>query len=543
MPPCYFVDLPLVKRRGLSINEYFKWLTLLRYCSKSIYKILLTINIIIMKKRSLLFSFLLAAGIFSASAAVGDKYEAEAFDEASGARAEATNVGYITNGTWVKFNSISFDGTEQWIEVSASGTAGGNIEFRLGAPDGTLIGTAVMTGTSGWSDYKIFKADITQTTGDQVLYLVFTGGDGYLFNVGDFKLNAEVPFFEITTSASPANSGFAATDVDTNFVSQGSDVLFYAQRGSGYAFSHWEDGSGNTLSSDNPTTVKISAAVNMVAVFQPQAEVPELPSWTFDNQYFSTGTEEAPALTPAELPITSRPPMKGAMIYPDNYPASGSAYMTSNSDTLFTAKTGDYETCRLLWAGANTVDDFTDGSQHKQYLEFRFSTLEFVNVGITFYFSGGQSDVNDYLEMVYSVDGGTTWIDNGAFYSEAHWNTWVPGDADLTGADNKELVIVRLIGISTNVGDNLNFNVDDLSILGTATPVSDVTSTPAASVITGAGFIQVSVEKPTFVAVYSIDGKMVKQAVVSTRSNLTVQPGIYLVKTGNSQVTKVLVTE
>lgn len=498
-----------------------------------------------MKKRSLLFSLLLVTGLFTANAAVGDKYEAENFDEAEGARAEATNVGYITNGTWVKFNSISFDGTEQWIEVSASGTTGGNIEFRLDAPDGELIGTAIMTGTSGWSEYNMFKADITQTTGDKVLYLVFTGGDGYLFNVGDFKLNADVASFEIISSASPANAGFVATDADTNYVSQGTDVLFFAQRASGYAFSHWEDGSGTTLANENPTTIKVSQALTVVAVFEAQADVAELPQWTFDMQYFKTGTEEMPSLTPADLPISSRPVMEGVMVYPNNYPVTGSAYMTSNSDTLFTAKTGDYETCRLLWSGANSVDDFTDPAQHKQYLEFRFSTINFKDIGVDFVFSGGQSDPADYLELVYSVDGGTNWVDAGSFYSEAHWNTWVVEFADLNNADHKDLVIVRLIGITENTAENINFNLDDMLIVGTATntAIGDVPSTPVANVFTSAGQIHVSVEKPMNIIVYSLDGKIVKHEMIQSNTTIPVQKGIYMVKTGNYDVTKVYVAE
>ncbi len=495
-----------------------------------------------MSTKTLLFSMLLAAACWTAKAAVGDKYEAEAFDEASGARAEATNVGYITNGTWVKFNSISFDGTEEWIEVSASGTAGGNIEFRLDAPDGELIGTAVMTGTTGWSDYQMFKADISQTSGDKVLYLVFTGGDGYLFNVGDFKLNANVPTYEISGSSTPATGGFVAYDVDTNYVSQGTDVLFFAQRAAGYAFSHWEDGSGNTLSTDNPTTIKIVAATSVVAVFEMQAEMAELPVWTFDNQYFTTGTAEMPSLTPAALPISSRPPMKGVMIYADNYPASGTAYMISKSDTLFTAKTGDYETCRLLWAGANTVDDFTDPAQHNQYLEFRFSTLNFTDIGLDFIFSGGQSDPSDYLEVVYSVDNGASWVDAGAFYSEAHWNTWVMERADLINAGNKSVVIVRFIGISENEGDNLNFNLDELLVYGEATSNPVNTPETTAKVTTGKGAIHIAVDTPANVAIYSLDGKVVWQDRVEAQHTLAAKRGIYLVKTGAS-VTKIMVSE
>lgn len=487
-----------------------------------------------MKKQILLITILSLFGFLSAHAAIGDKYEGEAFDQSEGARAESANVGYIKNGTWIMFNTVSFSGDEEWIEVAgATSTDGGNIEFRLDALDGTLIGTAEITSTGGWQTYEIFKADITATTGDHALYLVFTGGDGYLFNIDYFKLMATVPSYEVTTSVSPENAGMVVRDVP-GMVSEGSDVKFYAQRLAGYKFSHWADADGNSLSTDNPYTVKITADYSISAVFETMNEEIQLPTWTFDTQYIVDSTGAVVQYIPTELEIINNRGFKGAEVFANNYPASGDAKMVMNSDTSFTSLTGENHICRLNWDDANTVDDFTDPSQHKQYFEFQIPTKGFKDISLEFSFSGGQSSIFDYLELVYSVDG-TTWVDGGTFYSENHWNTWVTSSASLQNAENKNLVTVRLIGISDETGENLNFNLDYLLVGGTKMP-SAISSTqlPVANVTSGNGVINVDVQETSQVSVYSLDGKVLFNKSVSGLVSIPSKSGVFIVKAGSS---------
>lgn len=498
---------------------------------------------------------LLIFSLFSSAyiqAAVGDKYEAEDFIASEGAQAETNenlsgggNVGYITNDTWIAFDNISFDGTEEWIEVSASGSTGGNIEFRLGASDGTLIGTAVINGTSGWSDYQTFTANITATTGTQVLYLVFTGGDGYLFNVDFFKLNANVPSYTLSTSASPAEGGTITTDLAGPEYSQGTDVELTAINNVGYVFDYWEDGNGDSLACENPMTIKINQDTSIVALFttvethildtsiangiitlSPDPgiigdnavyntgtsvsvtasptygymfshwedgsgdeissdssltftlssdtslnaiinEVTQyaLPSWTFDNEYNATDTGSYTYYDPMYLPISNGISSE-AWIFPNNPTMGSNVGLTASTTTLSTNDVSDHKVCRITWSGANEITDITDDTQHSQYFQFQFPTTGFEKIGVDFTFSGGQSDASDYLALAYSIDGGTTWMDGGNYHAEDHWNKWPNYTPELPGAEDQDLVTVRLIGVTQSTGGSNNFNLDEFNVTG-----------------------------------------------------------------------------
>lgn len=129
------------------------------------------------------------------------KYEAEDYNDASGAKAESNeersgggNVGFIENGTWIKFNKFVFNGTEFQVKIAAaSNTEGGNVEFRLDAVDGELISTVTIPSTSGWGNYITVTADFDAAAGSRDLYLVFVGEGGYLFNIDYFTIVSTEP--------------------------------------------------------------------------------------------------------------------------------------------------------------------------------------------------------------------------------------------------------------------------------------------------------------------------------------------------------------
>ena len=74
------------------------------------------------------------------------------------------------------------------------GSNGGNnsIEVHLGSPDGKIIGTMKVNSTGGWQTWKTQKCGIDKTSGVNDVYLVFKGGDGYLFNLNWFCINNNV---------------------------------------------------------------------------------------------------------------------------------------------------------------------------------------------------------------------------------------------------------------------------------------------------------------------------------------------------------------
>ncbi|POY41170.1 hypothetical protein C3L50_01200 [Flavobacterium alvei] len=207
------------------------------------------------------------------------RIEAETFNTASGARAETNaalsgtgNVGYIKNNTWIKFTGHVFNQYDASFTVAASGTTGGTVEFRLDATDGTLIGTAIVSGSTGWSDYKKFSTAIASTTGTHDLYLVFKHptNTGYLFNLDYFEKVTNDPTaitYSLTTNVSPTSSGTLTSNPGGSPINQGTVVSVTANKNFGYNFIRWVDGNGALVSTANPYTFTITSNTTLVAEY------------------------------------------------------------------------------------------------------------------------------------------------------------------------------------------------------------------------------------------------------------------------------------
>lgn len=121
------------------------------------------------------------------------KIEAEDLDDQSGTQTEAcaeggANVGYIENGDYMCFKKIDFGkGFPYFNARVASATSGGTIELRLDGTTGTVIGTLPVSNTGGWQNWVTKTCAVKDATGVHDLYLVFTGGAGYLLNVNWFQ--------------------------------------------------------------------------------------------------------------------------------------------------------------------------------------------------------------------------------------------------------------------------------------------------------------------------------------------------------------------
>ncbi len=121
--------------------------------------------------------------------------DASSFSSQSGIQTETCSEGgqdvaYIENGDYIGFKDIDFGSGADKIDVRAAANNGGSsIEVRLDSPTGTLIGTVDIAATGGWQDWQTMSASLTKTSGVHDVYLVFKGGDGYLFNLEWWKLN------------------------------------------------------------------------------------------------------------------------------------------------------------------------------------------------------------------------------------------------------------------------------------------------------------------------------------------------------------------
>ena len=119
--------------------------------------------------------------------------EAESFTTQSGIQTESCdeggqNIGYIENEDYAVYNNIDFEGGATSFQARvASNTSGGNIEIRLDSTSGNLIGTCVVAGTGGWQTWATSTCSVSGVSGTHNLYLKFTGGSGYLFNMNWFK--------------------------------------------------------------------------------------------------------------------------------------------------------------------------------------------------------------------------------------------------------------------------------------------------------------------------------------------------------------------
>lgn len=122
--------------------------------------------------------------------------EAETMAQGSGIQTEACseggrNVGFIENGDWIKITGVDFgSGAGSFEARVASQTSGGNIEIRLDSPTGTLIGTCEVGNTGGWQSWSTKTCTVSGATGVHDLYLKFSGGSGYLFNINWWRFDA-----------------------------------------------------------------------------------------------------------------------------------------------------------------------------------------------------------------------------------------------------------------------------------------------------------------------------------------------------------------
>ena len=131
----------------------------------------------------------------SGSSEGGDVIEAESCDYKSGIDVEScseggSDVAYIENGDYIGFKDIDLTGAGAIGFRIGSNGAEAALEVRLDAPEGKLIGKMDIRGTGGWQKWATQTCNIEPVSGKHDLYFVFTGGDGYLYNINWWKTDA-----------------------------------------------------------------------------------------------------------------------------------------------------------------------------------------------------------------------------------------------------------------------------------------------------------------------------------------------------------------
>ncbi|WP_025740279.1 carbohydrate-binding protein [Aquimarina pacifica] len=142
--------------------------------------------------------------------AVFSRIEAEDFNDMSGIQTEISsesgeNVGWIHNGDWTRYNDINLTGAQS-IEVRvACNFTGGTIEVRIGSPTGTLLGSIPVVNTGGNQSWVTHTTNINNASGIHDVYLVFTGGSGYLYNINWLEFSGVAKSASELTDISIAN--------------------------------------------------------------------------------------------------------------------------------------------------------------------------------------------------------------------------------------------------------------------------------------------------------------------------------------------------
>ena len=133
--------------------------------------------------------------------------EVEDYNNMSGIQTENTqdtgggdNVGWINDGDWLRFDDVNLSGMSNMDARVATKNTGGTIEVRTGSATGTLIGSIDVNNTGDFQNWTTQNTTISNVSGTQDVYLVFTGGNGYLFNVNWIEFNtSSVSNKEVTT--------------------------------------------------------------------------------------------------------------------------------------------------------------------------------------------------------------------------------------------------------------------------------------------------------------------------------------------------------
>lgn len=116
--------------------------------------------------------------------------EAESYADQNGVRTEdlasgGQNIGFIENGDWVMYRRVDFGEGAKSFKGLLSGNPA-TIELYTDNMNGSPVAAIKYPGTSGFSDYREFEANIPAIKGIHNLYLKFTGVEGYLLNADSF---------------------------------------------------------------------------------------------------------------------------------------------------------------------------------------------------------------------------------------------------------------------------------------------------------------------------------------------------------------------
>lgn len=133
--------------------------------------------------------------------------QAESYNSMLGVQTETCSeggldVGYIDNSDWIRFAAVDFGIGATGVSARvASNATGGTIKFRIDAAGGTQIGAINVASTGGWQTWATATGTVSGVSGVHDLYLSFSGGTGYLFNLNHFVFTGNTARVAVTEKA------------------------------------------------------------------------------------------------------------------------------------------------------------------------------------------------------------------------------------------------------------------------------------------------------------------------------------------------------
>ncbi|WP_299217259.1 carbohydrate-binding protein [uncultured Aquimarina sp.] len=395
--------------------------------------------------------------------------EAEDFCEQSGIQTGTANsfVGWVNDGDWVEYENVDFGSGANSIEISASsGTSGGTIEIRQGSVSGTLLGAAEVTNTGSFTSWETLTASISQVSGEQDIYFVFTGGSGYLLDVDWFK------FLEDTTT-NPCNSPLAAITPPSNLTG-GINYDYY--EGSWNSLPNFS--SLTPVSSGLASSIDLSNATsgdNFGLTFDGYINIPNDGSYTFyttsddgstlwidgikvvDNDGLHGAREESGTICleagyhQIEVQFFEK---TGGNVLSVAY--EGPGITKQNISNLYV--TSDSEGCSIPW----TDNDFTISDQMVNYSSGVIDiSCASTSLKVSMDIEGmGSMEDSDYLNIYYSINGGSPQVisENVNAFSEKTVSV-----NDITGS-NIEIIINGATSVASETYYISNISISESTI-------------------------------------------------------------------------------
>ena len=199
----------------------------------------------------------------------------------------AAQLGSPSADCLISFNvwpvtGLSFAPTSIAFDCMRFGTDGGSVDIIWKASDGTstTLGTGIKperdkVGTGTHVSYDLSTLSIPASDGECSLEIyVYALGDTKQAGIADVVIQGaitgtivQVNTYTVAATVSPSEAGTITSYPVGDTFDEGTEVTLTASKNFGYAFSHWEDGTGSNVSSNAAYTFTLNSDVTLKAVF------------------------------------------------------------------------------------------------------------------------------------------------------------------------------------------------------------------------------------------------------------------------------------